>query len=103
EDGIRDFHVTGVQTCALPIFRDQKQFVADNGKQIDSILNLITALLAFAIIIATFGIINTLLLSVVERTREIGLLRAVGLQRRQKIGRASCRERVGGGGGREGG
>jgi putative ABC transport system permease protein len=63
--------------------RDQKEFVADNGKQIDSILNLITALLAFAIIIATFGIINTLLLSVVERTREIGLLRAVGLGRRQ--------------------
>ena len=63
--------------------RDQKEFVADNAKQIDTILGLITALLAFAIIIATFGIINTLLLSVVERTREIGLLRAVGLQRRQ--------------------
>ncbi len=63
--------------------RDQKEFVADNAKQINSILSLVTALLTFAIIIATFGIINTLLLSVVERTREIGLLRAVGLQRRQ--------------------
>lgn len=63
--------------------RDQKEFVADNAKQIDQILGLVTALLTFAIVIATFGIINTLLLSVVERTREIGLLRAVGLQRRQ--------------------
>jgi putative ABC transport system permease protein len=63
--------------------RDQKEFVADNAKQINQILGLITALLVFAIIIATIGIINTLLLSVVERTREIGLLRAVGLQRRQ--------------------
>jgi putative ABC transport system permease protein len=63
--------------------RDQKEFVADNAKQIDQILGLITALLVFAIIIATIGIINTLLLSVVERTREIGLMRAVGLQRRQ--------------------
>ncbi|MDQ1633040.1 MAG: putative transport system permease protein [Frankiaceae bacterium] len=63
--------------------RDQKEFVADNARQIDQILGLVTALLTFAIVIATFGIINTLLLSVVERTREIGLLRAVGLQRRQ--------------------
>jgi putative ABC transport system permease protein len=63
--------------------RDQKEFVADNAKQINQILGLVTALLVFAIIIATIGIINTLLLSVVERTREIGLMRAVGLQRRQ--------------------
>jgi putative ABC transport system permease protein len=63
--------------------RSQDEYVADNARQIDKVLGLVTALLTFAIVIATFGIINTLLLSVVERTREIGLLRAVGLQRRQ--------------------
>ena len=52
-------------------------------KQIDQFVNLIFGLLALALIIAVLGIINTLALSVYERTREIGLLRAVGMTRRQ--------------------
>lgn len=63
--------------------RDQKQLVAEEGKDIDSALNIVTGLLIFSVLIAMLGIINTLALSVVERTRELGLLRAVGLQRRQ--------------------
>ena len=52
-------------------------------KQIDQFVNLIFGLLALALIIAVLGIINTLALSVYERIREIGLLRAVGMTRRQ--------------------
>jgi putative ABC transport system permease protein len=47
------------------------------------LLNLIYGLLALAIIVAVLGVVNTLALSVVERTREIGLMRAIGLSRRQ--------------------
>ena len=61
----------------------QAEFLKTVQKQINQVLNFITILLAFAFIIAYLGVINTLVLSVVERTREIGLLRAVGLTRKQ--------------------
>jgi putative ABC transport system permease protein len=63
--------------------KDQKQFAAEQAKQINQFLYIIYALLGLAIIIAVLGIVNTLALSVIERTREVGLLRAVGLSRRQ--------------------
>ena len=56
---------------------------AVRGKQIDTLLAVLYGLLALAIVIAILGIINTLALSVVERRREIGMLRAVGMQRPQ--------------------
>jgi putative ABC transport system permease protein len=53
------------------------------GGQLDILLNLVLGLLALAIVIAMLGIANTIALSVLERTRELGLLRAVGMRRRQ--------------------
>jgi putative ABC transport system permease protein len=62
---------------------DQVALVRAQKEQIDGLLNVVTGLLIFSVLIAVLGIVNTLALSVVERTRELGLLRAVGLQRRQ--------------------
>jgi putative ABC transport system permease protein len=63
--------------------QDQAQYAQSQRDQINQVLALVYALLALAIVIAVLGIINTLALSVIERTREVGLLRAVGMSRRQ--------------------
>ncbi|RSS62835.1 ABC transporter permease [Streptomyces sp. WAC06614] len=59
---------------------DYKKLLQD---QVGQLLNMVYGLLALAIIVAVLGVVNTLALSVVERTREIGLMRAIGLSRRQ--------------------
>ena len=59
------------------------EFAADASAWIGQLLNLINAMLALAVLIALFGITNTLALSVHERTRELGLLRAIGMDRHQ--------------------
>jgi putative ABC transport system permease protein len=59
------------------------EFKGEVASQIDQVLNLVYVLLAMALVIALFGIANTLALSVFERTREFGLLRAVGMARAQ--------------------
>jgi len=63
--------------------RDQAEYRQSQEDQVNSLLVMFNALLFLAVIIAMFGITNTLALSVFERTREIGLLRAVGMSRRQ--------------------
>jgi putative ABC transport system permease protein len=62
---------------------DQSEYVAEQTGFVDQILGLIYALLALAIVIALLGIGNTLALSIIERTRELGVLRAVGMTRGQ--------------------
>ncbi|WP_456826546.1 ABC transporter permease [Cellulomonas sp. P5_E12] len=74
-DAVRPYVVVSVM--------DSEEFVSDLAAQVDRVLVILYALLGLSIVIAVLGIINTLALSVIERTREIGLLRAVGLGRLQ--------------------
>jgi putative ABC transport system permease protein len=75
KSALEPFPQADVQTTA--------EFQQANEDQINQLLIIITLLLAFAIVIAVLGISITLALGVFERTREIGLLRAVGMNRRQ--------------------
>jgi putative ABC transport system permease protein len=63
--------------------RNQADFAQDIKNNVRQIVSLVNSLLALAIVIALLGIANTLALSIFERTRELGLLRAVGMTRRQ--------------------
>jgi putative ABC transport system permease protein len=62
---------------------NQQEFEGALGGFIDQLLSLVTVMLLLAVLIALLGIVNTLALSVFERTRELGLLRAVGMTRAQ--------------------
>jgi putative ABC transport system permease protein len=63
--------------------KTRAQFESSQQASVNRLLGLVYVLLALAILIALIGIVNTLMLSVFERTHEIGLLRAVGMKRRQ--------------------
>ncbi len=87
-DGVSDMEARQAIEAALVDYPQTKletadQFKDSQAEQIDQLLVIITVLLAFAIIIAVLGISITLGLAVFERTREIGLMRAVGMTRRQ--------------------
>ncbi|MGA5299219.1 ABC transporter permease [Nucisporomicrobium flavum] len=64
---------------------DAGAFVDQQAASLDTVITMIQILLALAILIAVLGVVNTLALSVLERTRELGLLRAVGLSRAQTM------------------
>jgi putative ABC transport system permease protein len=75
QNAVDPFYIAQVQT------RDQ--FKGQQADQINGLLNVLYGLLGLAIVISILGIINTLALSVVERRREIGMLRAIGALRKQ--------------------
>jgi putative ABC transport system permease protein len=61
----------------------KKEFIDNQISGLNSILNVLFVLLALSVIVSLFGIVNTLVLTVFERTRELGMLRAIGMTRRQ--------------------
>jgi putative ABC transport system permease protein len=63
--------------------QDRQSFIDNQISGLSSILNILYVLLALSVLVSLFGIVNTLVLTVFERTREIGMLRAIGMTRRQ--------------------
>jgi len=87
EGGETDANQAALDT-ALEDFPNAKaqtrgQFIDNQISGLSSILNILYVLLALSVIVSLFGIVNTLVLTVFERTREIGMLRAIGMTRRQ--------------------
>lgn len=83
---VREGLATAVKPFLVVSVLDQEQFASSLSNQVQQILVVLYALVGLSIVIAILGIVNTLALSIMERTREIGLMRAVGLGRLQLSG-----------------
>ncbi|WP_068396579.1 ABC transporter permease [Kribbia dieselivorans] len=86
KEAVRSGIDTAIEGLPLISAMDRDEYSETLRGQFDQLLTIIYALLGLAVIIAVLGIVNTLSLSVLERTREFGMLRAIGLRRRQLFG-----------------
>jgi putative ABC transport system permease protein len=87
EGGVTEENTAALE-AALADFPNAKsqtreQFIDNQIAAFSSILNILYVLLALSVVVSLFGIVNTLVLTVFERTRELGMLRAIGMTRRQ--------------------
>ena len=85
EEALKDFPNAKAQT--------REEFVDNQISGLNDILNILYVLLALSVIVSLFGIVNTLVLTVFERTRELGMLRAIGMTRRPGAADDPARER----------
>jgi putative ABC transport system permease protein len=87
EGGETDANLAALQKALEPYpnakAQSRQDFIDSQISGLSSILNILYVLLALSVLISLFGIVNTLVLTVFERTREIGMLRAIGMTRRQ--------------------
>jgi putative ABC transport system permease protein len=85
--GVTDENTAALEQALAP-FPDARpetrdEFKASQISELSTFVNLLYALLGLSVVVSLFGIVNTLVLSVFERTRELGMLRAIGMTRRQ--------------------
>ncbi len=87
EGGESDANKAALDTALAPFPNAKTQtretFIDNQISGLSAVLNILYVLLALSVVVSLFGIVNTLVLSVFERTREIGMLRAIGMTRRQ--------------------
>ena len=87
DDGVTSAQTTALERSLDPfpdtVVRSKNGWIEERAGGLDMILNIFYVLLALSIVVSLFGMVNALALSVFERTRELGMLRAVGLTRRQ--------------------